>query len=236
MSASHRTRQTLGESSSGQPKPRRILGELDPNKDLNTPRGLTKRGPIILNGENVEAALLGMARGTYSWREVLAYTNHNVVFPTAPAGDVANETDDDEVPGFSPAHNAQGGGQDDDADDSDDEYGAGPGGGHGLPGDDMDEEMDDDDMAGDGYGGHDMDPTGSEDGYDGQQDGSQFGAHAGSDDPFAAPAFDPIAVGLKDLTNLASFGVSSHKPGNGVEELLSDDLDKYWQYVSRGLL
>jgi anaphase-promoting complex subunit 10 len=36
-------------------------------------------------------------------------------------------------------------------------------------------------------------------------------------------------MGLKEINNLAHFGVSSHKPGNGVEELLSDDLDKYWQ-------
>ncbi len=41
--------------------------------------------------------------------------------------------------------------------------------------------------------------------------------------------FDPTSMGLKEINNLAHFGVSSHKPGNGVEELLSDDLDKYWQ-------
>lgn len=43
------------------------------------------------------------------------------------------------------------------------------------------------------------------------------------------PEFDPAALGLKEINNLANFGVSSHKPGNGVAELLSDDLDKYWQ-------
>ncbi|KAM7199719.1 galactose-binding like protein [Naviculisporaceae sp. PSN 640] len=41
--------------------------------------------------------------------------------------------------------------------------------------------------------------------------------------------FDAAALGLKEINNLANFGVSSHKPGNGVAELLSDDLDKYWQ-------
>ncbi|KAK4101780.1 galactose-binding like protein [Parathielavia hyrcaniae] len=42
-------------------------------------------------------------------------------------------------------------------------------------------------------------------------------------------AFNPAALGLKEINNLAHFGVSSHRPGNGVAELLSDDLDKYWQ-------
>ena len=42
-------------------------------------------------------------------------------------------------------------------------------------------------------------------------------------------AFDPLALGLKEINNLAHFSVSSHKPGNGVEELLNDDLDKFWQ-------
>ncbi len=43
------------------------------------------------------------------------------------------------------------------------------------------------------------------------------------------PVFDPASLGLREINNLAHFGVSSHKPGNGVDELLSDDLDKYWQ-------
>jgi anaphase-promoting complex subunit 10 len=46
------------------------------------------------------------------------------------------------------------------------------------------------------------------------------------------PYFDPVSLGLKEINNLAHFGVSSHKPGNGVRELLSDDIDKYWQYES----
>ncbi|KAK4198643.1 galactose-binding domain-like protein [Triangularia verruculosa] len=50
----------------------------------------------------------------------------------------------------------------------------------------------------------------------------------GSDQP-QEPPFDPAALGLKEINNLAHFGVSSHKPGNGVDELLSDDTDKYWQ-------
>ncbi|KAM0500057.1 hypothetical protein ACHAP8_005197 [Fusarium lateritium] len=44
-----------------------------------------------------------------------------------------------------------------------------------------------------------------------------------------APLFDPATAGLKEISNLARFTVSSHKPGNGVEELKSDDLKQFWQ-------
>ncbi|KAI5456420.1 anaphase-promoting complex, subunit 10-domain-containing protein [Mariannaea sp. PMI_226] len=40
---------------------------------------------------------------------------------------------------------------------------------------------------------------------------------------------DPATIGLKEISNLAKFTVSTHKPGNGVEELRSDDLKLYWQ-------
>lgn len=50
-----------------------------------------------------------------------------------------------------------------------------------------------------------------------------------SDDELQGPVFDPAALGLKEINNLAHFSVSSHRPGNGVAELLSEDLDKYWQ-------
>ncbi|KHN99171.1 Anaphase-promoting complex, subunit 10/DOC domain protein [Metarhizium album ARSEF 1941] len=40
---------------------------------------------------------------------------------------------------------------------------------------------------------------------------------------------DPATLGLKEISNLGRFTVSSHKPGNGVEELRSDDLKLYWQ-------
>ncbi|CAN8104593.1 unnamed protein product [Discula destructiva] len=43
------------------------------------------------------------------------------------------------------------------------------------------------------------------------------------------PAFNPIALGLKEINGLAHFRVSSYKPGNGVEELVNDDIDRYWQ-------
>ncbi|PTB75835.1 galactose-binding like protein [Trichoderma longibrachiatum ATCC 18648] len=40
---------------------------------------------------------------------------------------------------------------------------------------------------------------------------------------------DPGVFGLKEISNLGKFTVSSHKPGNGVEQLRSDDLASYWQ-------
>lgn len=44
-------------------------------------------------------------------------------------------------------------------------------------------------------------------------------------------SFNPIALGLKEINGLAHFRVSSFKPGNGVEELINDDVERYWQYV-----
>ncbi|KAI0518290.1 anaphase-promoting complex, subunit 10-domain-containing protein [Xylaria bambusicola] len=42
-------------------------------------------------------------------------------------------------------------------------------------------------------------------------------------------SFDASAVGLKEISNLASFIVSSYKPGCGVKELRDDDVNQYWQ-------
>lgn len=44
--------------------------------------------------------------------------------------------------------------------------------------------------------------------------------------------FDPLAAGLKEISNLGKFTVSSHKPGNGVDQLRNDSLKTYWQYVA----
>ena len=44
-------------------------------------------------------------------------------------------------------------------------------------------------------------------------------------------ALDPHPPGLKEISNLGKFTVSTHKQDNGVEELRSDDLTKLWQYV-----
>lgn len=46
-----------------------------------------------------------------------------------------------------------------------------------------------------------------------------------------SPLFDPATVGLKEVSGLARFTVSTHKPGNGIAELRSDDTRRYWQYV-----
>lgn len=46
-------------------------------------------------------------------------------------------------------------------------------------------------------------------------------------DMFNEPPFD--ATGLKDIGNLASWTVSTFKPGCGVEELRNDDNRLFWQ-------
>lgn len=51
----------------------------------------------------------------------------------------------------------------------------------------------------------------------------------GDEDLEIAPLIDPATAGLKEISNLGKFTVSSHKPGNGVEELRSDDLKRFWQ-------
>ncbi|MBE3048397.1 hypothetical protein IMZ48_39015, partial [Candidatus Bathyarchaeota archaeon] len=43
---------------------------------------------------------------------------------------------------------------------------------------------------------------------------------------------DPHPPGLKEISNLGKFTVSTHKQDNGVDELRSDDLGKFWQYVA----
>ena len=45
----------------------------------------------------------------------------------------------------------------------------------------------------------------------------------------AEALLDPASLGLKEISNLGRFTVSSHKQGNGVEELRSDDLNLFWQ-------
>lgn len=43
--------------------------------------------------------------------------------------------------------------------------------------------------------------------------------------------FDPSALGLKEIGNLASWTVSSCKPGCGVEALRDEDTGLFWQCV-----
>ncbi|POS75200.1 anaphase-promoting complex subunit 10 [Diaporthe helianthi] len=49
------------------------------------------------------------------------------------------------------------------------------------------------------------------------------------DDDGVDMPFEPIALGLKEINNLGRCRVSTFKPGNGVKELLDDDLSQYWQ-------
>ena len=49
------------------------------------------------------------------------------------------------------------------------------------------------------------------------------------------PPFDPTALGLKEIGNLASWTVSSCKPGCGVEALRDEDTGLFWQYVHPSL-
>lgn len=79
----------------------------------------------------------------------------------------------------------------------------------------------DDELLGDAIAEEDMgDEMGEDDDHDPD-------AEEGLDeDPF-----DASELGLKEINNLAHFGVSSHRPGNGVTELLNEDLEKYWQYA-----
>jgi anaphase-promoting complex subunit 10 len=179
--------------------PRRILGELDPHKDLNTPRGLYKRDPIVFEQENEEAVLEGLQLGIYDLDEVIALTNFRVPSPAVTPGD--HDISDDDHVRFA-------GGVYERGDMSDEELMEGYGerdGDDELLGDVMGEELDD------------------------QMDDDDDEEHDGSDDERQDHAFNAAALGLKEINNLAHFGVSSHRPGNGVAELLSDDLDKYWQ-------
>jgi hypothetical protein len=43
------------------------------------------------------------------------------------------------------------------------------------------------------------------------------------------PTFDPAELGLKEIGNLASWTVSSCKPGCGVDELRDEDTTLFWQ-------
>lgn len=86
------------------------------------------------------------------------------------------------------------------------------------------DDNDDEDM-GEDNGGPSMDYGGSEDGFHLQAEGATMEDDAADDDAL----FNPIAMGLKEINGLAHFRVSSYKPGNGIEELMHDDIDRYWQ-------
>lgn len=90
------------------------------------------------------------------------------------------------------------------------------GGGGGGPGenDEDHENVDEDDENGDD------EATGEEDHDEVEEEDAQDEDEG---------AFDPASVGLKEISNLASFTVSSYKPGSGVKELRDDDVHQFWQ-------
>ena len=49
-------------------------------------------------------------------------------------------------------------------------------------------------------------------------------------------AFNATALGLKEISNLASWTVSSSKPGCGVEALRDEDTGLFWQYANYTML
>ncbi|CAK7268040.1 hypothetical protein SEPCBS119000_002852 [Sporothrix epigloea] len=72
----------------------------------------------------------------------------------------------------------------------------------------------------------DADMHGPEDGMDAN---SEMADDEDDDNDDVGIPFDPVLLGLKEINNLAHFSVSSHKPGNGVDQLLHDDVATYWQ-------
>jgi len=183
---------------------RRPLQSLDPNWDLNTPRSMGKRAPITYDKENEDAVLDGIAFGTYVYEDVLALTNRRYPIPTATPNPQVDSDDEEEIQA---AMNYTGGTPHEALNERSLDY-QGDGDDEMLM-EEMDEEL--------GEGEDENQVEGDED---------EEGDASGHGD---AAYFDPMSMGLKEINNLAHFGVSSHKPGNGVEELLSDDLDKYWQ-------
>ncbi|KAK0668738.1 galactose-binding domain-like protein [Cercophora samala] len=228
-----------------QPK-RRVLGELDTNHDLGLSRhGPIKRAPIVFEKENKSAVLDGVRLGVYDMDEVLALTNYQGTSPVASVRDI-------HTPGYtrtpvqplSPVTSSLGEfpegveevgmehyrAQDHEVaiqetrDQFEEEPEDEPEGE--LERDELEPEDDDPDAY------RSREPRDDETYYsDEYMDEDEFddGQEQDISDQPQEPLFDPAALGLKEINNLAHFGVSSHKPGNGVAELLSDDMDKYWQ-------
>ncbi|KAK4239238.1 anaphase-promoting complex subunit 10 [Achaetomium macrosporum] len=176
-------------------RPRWVLGELNPARDLNTPRGLYKRDPIVFEKENAAAVIAGLQLGIYDLDEVIALTNFRLLPSPATARYHSDSADEFSHPADAALE----------------------------PGEMSDEELveeygeDDDELLVDAVTGEFVEEIDEHD------------ENSESDEELRRPVFDPAALGLKEINNLAHFGVSSHRPGNGVAELLSEDLDKYWQ-------
>ncbi|WYZ37189.1 hypothetical protein EsH8_II_000695 [Colletotrichum jinshuiense] len=72
-----------------------------------------------------------------------------------------------------------------------------------------------------------LDVLGEISGTDTSVEDEENGDHVG--DQHEEAEFDPLTAGLKEISNLGKFTVSSHKQGNGVEQLRHDSLKTYWQ-------
>jgi anaphase-promoting complex subunit 10 len=178
----------------------RALTVLDSNTDLNF-RPPVKRPPITFDQENVAAVVEGISTGIYDQDEILAVTNNMVLAFPVP---LEVPQDSDEESGSRVLGNDAGVGRGQEYEERLQELGAEIDG-------ELEEEIIDQDL-----------PEGIEEEQDDEE-------HVDAEEIVQVSPFDSMALGLKEINNLAHFGVSSHKPGNGVEELLSDDLDKYWQ-------
>jgi anaphase-promoting complex subunit 10 len=174
---------------------------------MSSSRVQGRRRPITFDKENEDAVLNGLASGIYDQGDVMALTNQRGF--TTPVQPATGDSSDDEEISALPTHVLMGL-QDEAAEmDSDSDYEED--GDEEMIGEDMEEDLDQDLGEGlpDEHTGADEDTVPEEEAQ--------------------AAFFDPTSLGLKEINNLAHFGVSSHKPGNGVEELISDDLEKYWQ-------
>ncbi|KAK4180702.1 galactose-binding domain-like protein [Triangularia setosa] len=225
-----------------------VLGELDTNHYLTLSRhGPIKRAPIILEKENKFAVLEGVRLGIYDMDEVVTLTNYQGTSPAAlvrstqtpvhnqiqvqpPSPVVPSHEDSSEEAEEVGMENydAQdrevviqefhGQFEEEPEDDPEGEYER----------DEPEPEPEDDDPDAYEYREPRDDETYYSEEYMDEDEYDDGQEQDGSDQP-QEPPFDPAALGLKEINNLAHFGVSSHKPGNGVAELLSDDTDKYWQ-------
>ncbi|KAI1634174.1 anaphase-promoting complex, subunit 10-domain-containing protein [Biscogniauxia mediterranea] len=74
-------------------------------------------------------------------------------------------------------------------------------------------------------------PVDDEDGEGAEEedDGHEEEEEEDEEDEEEEAPFDASAIGLKEISNLASFTVSSYKPGCGVKELRDDDVNQFWQ-------
>ncbi|KAL7624559.1 hypothetical protein AAE478_006126 [Parahypoxylon ruwenzoriense] len=95
---------------------------------------------------------------------------------------------------------------------------------------DTEQVNDDDDNGNDGGYEEDQDPgvVAAEDLED-EEGNEEEQVEEEGDGHEEEPQFDPSAIGLKEISNLASFTVSSYKPGCGVKELRDDDINQFWQ-------